>query len=174
MRGSKTTQAPPPPARRTPASRTSSGSPTPTAPPATPATPPAERPRLALPDAPPTRAWAVARRQTPRRRASASSRPHCSPRRRRATSTSRRGRAPASSPPAPRGGRGICWYQLGPAAIRRGALRGPRRFFEQSRDTYRRAVLLAAAAGRPDLVALYGRGLALAKAASAGRDSAVR
>jgi tetratricopeptide (TPR) repeat protein len=72
--------------------------------------------------------------------------------------------------PAPRGSLGLCWYELGQAARRRGALPEARRLFEQSRDAYRRAVVLAGAAGRPDLAALYGRGLELAKAASKAGD----
>jgi len=76
--------------------------------------------------------------------------------------------------PAPRGSLGLCWYEVGQAARRRGAQPEARRLFQQSLDAYRQAVLLAGAAGRPDLAALYGRGLELAKAASQAGDSLAR
>lgn len=76
-------------------------------------------------------------------------------------------RAAALAPalPAPHGSLGLYWYELGMAARRRGAEAEARRLFRQSREAYRQAVLLAGAAGRPDLVALYGDGLELAKEA---------
>jgi Tfp pilus assembly protein PilF len=73
--------------------------------------------------------------------------------------------APAS--PGPRGSLALCWLERGQAERRSGAEAAARGRFEASRDGYREAVRLAAAAGRGDLAALYRRGLAAAEAALA-------
>jgi hypothetical protein len=76
-------------------------------------------------------------------------------------------RAAALAPalPAPRGSLGLYRYELGMAARRRGAEAEARRLFRQSGEAYRQAVLLAGAAGRPDLAALYTQGLRQAQTA---------
>jgi tetratricopeptide (TPR) repeat protein len=75
-------------------------------------------------------------------------------------------RAVALAPrsPAPRGNLALCWFQRGLAARRGGAEAEAVRFFIASRDSYRQAVELSAAAGRGDQAALYRQGVALAEA----------
>ncbi|MBV8199030.1 MAG: hypothetical protein JOZ15_00250 [Acidobacteria bacterium] len=87
----------------------------------------------------------------------------------RAEATLVRAAAMAPGQPAPRGSLALCWFQRAKAARRGGATTEAERLFAASRDGYRQAVHLAEAAGRADLAALYGRGLAAA-AAEINRD----
>jgi hypothetical protein len=84
-------------------------------------------------------------------------------------------RAVALAPrdPAPRGHLALCRFQLALAARRRGSEREAANLFLASRDTYRAALDLSAAARRGDQEALYRQGLALAEAELARQPPAV-